>query len=73
LKEPAVAAIELTPEDLNTVYDALCLAGVPCAAEWLLQFLHLLPREHSQRRPFILFSSVDPSQRLANLEWARVS
>ena len=47
-----VEAPVLTEQDLNTVFDTLCLAGVPCGTEWLLQFLHLLPREHSQRRPF---------------------
>ena len=42
----------LTEQDLDAVFDTLCLAGVACGTDWLLQFLHRLPREHSQHRPF---------------------
>ena len=50
--ETAVETAALTEQDLDAVFDTLCLAGVPCGTEWLLQFLHRLPREHSQSRPF---------------------
>ncbi len=48
----AVEAPVLTEQDLDTVFDTLCLAGVACGTDWLLLFLQRLPRDHSQGRPF---------------------
>ncbi len=52
--EPAtkVDPIELTAQELDTVYDTLCLAGVPSSTDWLLQFLHRLQRHNSQGQAY---------------------
>ncbi len=62
--EPSRAAVELTAEDLDTVYDTLCLAGMPCSSDWLLQFLHHLGRKTSSGAAY---ARVDLKAALATL------
>jgi superfamily II DNA or RNA helicase len=42
--EPAAPPVELEPAEVETVFDALCLAGAPRGKTWLTAFLKALPR-----------------------------
>ncbi len=41
---PEPPPVELAPADVETVYEALCLAGAPRGKTWLAAFLKALPR-----------------------------
>lgn len=55
-KAPKEAAdadeVALTPQDVETVFEALCLAGLPRGKSWLTQFLRHLERRLSSGRFF---------------------
>jgi hypothetical protein len=44
----------LTPQDIEAVFEALCLAGLPRGKTWLTQFLRHLDSRHSNGRAFSL-------------------
>ncbi len=57
-------ADELPQCDQETVYDTLCLAGMPCSSDWLLAFLRQLQRNTSAG---VAFTRTDLKQMLATL------
>ena len=63
-REPRPPAVELDADDIELVFDALCVAGCTRGKTWILQFLRALERKSSGR---VYFTAADVDTALYRL------